>query len=113
MKSMELVQYLPKYFESMLTLHRSEKNNITAKLGIDVGIADDKEEVDLWALENTYIQSGGDFLIGLLDSSVIAMGGFQWLSSDSAELRRMRIQTDLQGQGYGSQLLNELQRTDR
>ena len=38
------------------------------------------------------------------------MGGFQRLSEDAAELRRMRIQTDLQGQGYGCQLLLELER---
>jgi GNAT superfamily N-acetyltransferase len=68
------------------------------------------EEADLGDVEHVYFQSGGEFLVGLLDGVVIAMGGFKRLSSDSAELRRMRIRTDLQGQGYGSQLLRELER---
>jgi len=41
---------------------------------------------------------------------VVAMGGFQILSENSAELRRMRVKKDLQDQGYGSQLLFELER---
>ena len=110
MKSMEVVQYLPEHLEPMLALHRSEKLSLVARLSLDVGISDDEEEADLRTLEQTYIQSGGDFLIGLLYGVVIATGGFQRLSSNSAELRRMRIQTDLQGQGYGSQLLKELER---
>ena len=32
------------------------------------------------------------------------------MSDQSAELRRMRIQRDFQDQGYGSQLLQELER---
>jgi ribosomal protein S18 acetylase RimI-like enzyme len=110
MKHMELVQYLPEHFEPILALHRNEKSYLTVKLSLDVGISDDDEEADLRSIEQTYMQNGGDFLIGLLDGVVIAMGGFQKLSGDSAELRRMRIRTDLQGQGYGGQLLKELER---
>jgi GNAT superfamily N-acetyltransferase len=38
------------------------------------------------------------------------MGGFKKLSDTSAELRRMRIERELQGRGYGTQLLRELER---
>ena len=37
------------------------------------------------------------------------MGGFKRLSDTSAELRRMRIERELQGRGYGTQLLRELE----
>jgi GNAT superfamily N-acetyltransferase len=104
MKSMKLVRYRPEYLESMLALHRS------AKVDLAIGISQYDEEADLIAIEQIYINSGGEFLIWLLDGVVIAMGGFQRLSDQSAELRRMRIRRDLQDQGYGSQLLKELER---
>ncbi len=110
MKSVQLVRYRPEYQESVLKLHRSEKIGLSAKIGLDIGIGDDDEEADLRAIEQAYIQSGGDFLVGLLNGEVIAMGGFQRLSTDSGELRRMRIRADLQDRGYGSQLLLELER---
>lgn len=105
MKSMQLVCYQPEHQEPMLEIHRS------AGVGLTIGISQYDEEADLRAIERVYLQSGGEFLIGLLDGEVIAMGGFQRLSKNSAELRRMRIQRDLQGQGYGTQLLQELERT--
>ena len=104
MKYMQLVRYQANYFEPMLELHRS------AKIGLNIGISEDDEETDLRAIEQVYLRSGGEFVIGLFDGEVVAMGGFQRLSENSAELRRMRIRSDLQGQGYGSQLLKELER---
>jgi GNAT superfamily N-acetyltransferase len=38
------------------------------------------------------------------------MGGFKRLAGTSAELRRMRIERELQGRGCGTQLLRELER---
>lgn len=110
MKPMKLVRYLPEHLEPMLALHRSARLGLE-KLGLDIGISEHDEEADLKAIERIYFQNGGEFLIGLLDGVVIAMGGFQRLSGDSAQLRRMRIRTDLQDQGYGSQLLRELEET--
>ena len=102
--SIDFVQYQPEHLEQIIELHRS------AKVGFEVGMSDKDEEVDLMAIEKIYLQNGGEFLVGLLDGEVMAMGGFQRLSADSAELRRMRIRRDLQNQGYGSQLLKELER---
>lgn len=101
---MRLIRYEPEYRASILALHRS------AMTGIPTGMSQHEEEADLLAIEQAYLRDGGEFLVGLLGSSVIAMGGFQRLSDTSAELRRMRIQEELQGQGYGTQLLRELER---
>jgi ribosomal protein S18 acetylase RimI-like enzyme len=108
MKSMKLIQYRPEYFQPILVLHRSARFGLE-KLGINIGMNESEEETDLRDIEHVYLQSGGEFLIGILDGEVIAMGGFQRLSEDSAELRRMRIRTDLQDQGFGSQLLRKLE----
>ena len=109
MKSMRLVRYSPEYLEPMIALHRSARDDLV-KMGLTIGISESEEEADLRAIEQVYLQSGGEFLIGLLDGIVMAMGGFQRLSDNSAELRRMRIQKDLQDRGYGGQLLKELER---
>ena len=106
---MELVRFKPEYLEPMLALHRSARLALEG-LGLDVGITEEEEAADLNAIERVYLDGGGEFLIGLLDGAVMAMGGFQRLSERSAELRRMRIRTDLQGKGYGSRLLAELER---
>ena len=108
-KSMRLVRYRPEYQEPMIELHRSARDDLV-RMGLTIGISESEEEADLRTIEQVYLQSGGEFLIGLLDGVVMAMGGFQRLSDDSAELRRMRIRKDLQDQGYGGRLLRELEK---
>lgn len=104
MKSMQLIHYKPLYLKAVLALHRSAKEDLP------LSISKRDEECDLRDIESVYLQSGGAFLIGLINDQVVAMGGFERLSCDSAELRRMRIRADLQDQGYGTQLLQELER---
>ena len=85
-------------------LHRS------AIEGFALGMSRQQDEADLMAVEDLYLRNGGEFLLGFLHERLIAMGGFKRLSPDLAELRRMRIARDLQGRGYGTLLLRELER---
>jgi GNAT superfamily N-acetyltransferase len=101
---MRLIRYRDDHREPMLALHRS------ALVGIPLGISQQEDEADLVAIEQVYLLGGGEFLLGFIDERLIAMGGFKRLSVTSAELRRMRIERALQGRGYGSQLLRELER---
>lgn len=103
MSEFRLVPFTSQHSESMLALHRSAMD------GFDTGINSHDEEADLRAVDEIYLLNGGEFLIGLLDETVIAMGGFKPLSDTTAELKRMRIRSDLQGKGYGAQLLRELE----
>jgi len=101
---MHFIRYDLKYQEEMLALHRS------AIEGFALGMTHQQDEADLMAIDEVYLRNNGEFLLGLLDERMIAMGGFKRLSKDSAELRRMRIALDLQGRGYGTLLLHELER---
>jgi len=101
---MRLIRYRHEYREPMLALHRS------AITGFTLGMSQQEDEADLMAIEQVYLADGGEFLIGFLDDRLVAMGGFKRLSDTSAELRRMRIERELQGRGYGTQLLRELER---
>ena len=88
----------------MLALHRS------AIVGFTLGMSQQEDEADLVAIEQVYLRDGGEFLIGFINERLVAMGGFKKLADTSAELRRMRIERELQGRGCGTQLLRELER---
>jgi len=55
-----------------------------------------------------YLGSGGEFLVGILEGDVVAMGAIKRDSPDVAEVRRMRVRSDLQGRGYGQAMLDAL-----
>ena len=101
---MRLIRYQPEYQEPMLVLHRS------AIEGFALGMSQQEDEADLTAVQEVYLRNGGEFLLGFIGERLIAMGGYTWLSPGVAELRRMRIARDLQGRGYGTLLLHELER---
>ena len=102
--SMRLIRYRPEYREPMLALHRS------AITGFILGMSQQDDEADLMAIEQIYLRTGGEFLIGFINEKLVAMGGFKRLPDTSAELRRMRIEREFQGRGCGTQLLRELER---
>ena len=95
---MRLIRYHDDYREPTLALHRS------ALVGIPLGMSQQEDEADLVAIEQVYLH-GGEFLLGFINERLVAMGGFKRLTDTSAELRRMRIEQELQGRGYGTQLL--------
>ncbi len=101
---MHLIRYRSEFQEPMLALHRS------AIEGFVLGMTQQQDEADLMALEEVYLRTRGEFLLGFLGERLVAMGGFKRLSDDLAELRRMRIARELQGKGYGTLLLRELER---
>lgn len=102
---MRLIRYQPEYQAPMLALHRS------AIEGFSLGMSQQQDEADLVEIESVYLRGGGQFLLGFIDERLVAMGGFQRLSDDSAELRRMRISKESQGLGCGTSLLRELERS--
>jgi GNAT superfamily N-acetyltransferase len=101
---MRLTRYCNEYQEPMLALHRS------AITGFTLGMSQQEDEADLVAIEQVYLRDGGEFLVGFINERLVAMGGFKRLAGTSAELRRMRIERELQGRGCGTQLLRELER---
>lgn len=85
-------------------LHDDALNEVGAHLGR--GHWDE----DLDEIEGVYLESGGEFLVGVLDGEVVAMGALRRISPDTAEVKRMRVRPDLQGRCYGQSLLDALHR---
>lgn len=76
---------------------------------MDSSWSQQQDEADLLAVEDVYLRNGGEFLSGFIGERLTAMRGFRRLSDRVAELRRMRIARDIQGQGCGTLLLHELE----
>ena len=101
---MRLIRYQPEHQKPMLALHRKAVEEFT------LGMSQEQDEADLVAIDEVYLRSRGEFLLGFIGERLVAMGGLKRLSDVVAESRRMRIARDLQGQGYGTLMLRELER---
>jgi ribosomal protein S18 acetylase RimI-like enzyme len=66
-------------------------------------------EDDLRDIAATYLDSGGDFLVGLAGVDLVGMGGFLRHNSEQAEIKRMRVRPEFQRRGLGRQILEELE----
>ena len=64
-------------------------------------------DVDIDNIEDVYLK-GGDFLVGILDGEIIAMGAIRKLSKIRAEIKRIRVRKDHQRKGYGQIILKKL-----
>jgi GNAT superfamily N-acetyltransferase len=63
---------------------------------------------DLDEIENRYLK-GGDFIVGTLDSMVIAMGALRRVSDAVVEIKRVGVAPDYQGRGIGRALLTAME----
>jgi len=66
-------------------------------------------ENDLRDIPATYLDTGGDFLVGLIDDELVAMGGLVRHCPDEAEIKRMRVHPNFQRRGLGRLMLERLE----
>src|ERR1700692_3802449 len=64
---------------------------------------------DVYAIEETYLNNHGEFLIGEWDGVFVSMGALHRTSPERAEIKRMRVLPDYQGRGFGQIILSELE----
>lgn len=78
---------------------------------------------DLQAVQRYYLDQGGEFLVGSVEGTVVAMGAYstpsEWkaeyvdLGDETAEVTRMRVDPEWQGRGFGGALYDELEQRGR
>ncbi|AJF28025.1 hypothetical protein SG26_19950 (plasmid) [Haloarcula sp. CBA1115] len=83
----------------------------------------DIPDKDLQDVQNNYLDSGGEFLVAIVDGTIVGMGAYatpnEWkedliqLNSQTTELTRMRIDPECHGQGVGSVVYHELEQRAR
>jgi len=59
---------------------------------------------DLRRIEEAYLV-GGEFLVGILDEHIVAMGAIRRTSAERAEVKRMRVHPGQQRRGFGREIL--------
>jgi ribosomal protein S18 acetylase RimI-like enzyme len=81
------------------------------KMGIQQVAADlgDAAYSDLHQIEQVYLRNRGEFLVGILDGRLVVMGAIKRTTAERAEVKRMRVQREFQGQGLGQQILTRLE----
>jgi len=93
----------------------------------------DEPDADLLDVRGHYLDAGGEFLVGEVDeradatgtngSDIVATGAYEpldgWMAEQfdatagTAELSRIRVEPAMQGQGFATQLVEELERRAR
>jgi ribosomal protein S18 acetylase RimI-like enzyme len=66
-------------------------------------------DADLHDIQNHYLNNGGEFLVGIINAKIVAMGAFRKKSGTLAEIKRMRVNPDYQRRGFGQIILKELE----
>ena len=68
---------------------------------------------DLNDIQKNYLESGGNFLVGIINKKIVCMGAFRKISETTAEIKRMRVHPDYQRKGFGQLILNKLEEEAR
>lgn len=64
---------------------------------------------DLHHVDAVYLRRRGEFLVGVYDEQVVAMGELKQTSEERAEIKRMRVHPDFQRRGFGQAILQALE----
>jgi len=101
---MEIRKYQNGDFDRMIKLHREVliKENVYRGTGV--------WEDDLLNITDHYFNRRGEFIVGLENDDLIAMGAVRKINDDTAEVVRMRVHPGYQGKGCGNIILHELER---
>lgn len=99
---MEIRQYQAADHDAVWALHKLGMQQVEADLG-------DGAYTDLHQIEEVYLNNRGEFLVGILDGRLVAMGAIKQTTEERAEVKRMRVHPDVQGRGYGQRMLTLLE----
>ena len=100
---LEIRRYQPSDQDAVWALHR------LALEATGIYVTHGPWDEDLHHIETAYLEDGGEFLIGLLDGQIVAMGALRKTSADRAEVKRMRVHPDFQRRGFGQAILDALE----
>ena len=64
---------------------------------------------DFDQIDEVYLLSGGEFLVGEVDGRLIAMGALKRTDAERVEMKRIRIHPSQQRKGYGQMIIHALQ----
>lgn len=101
---MIIKDYEEEYYDQVIALHKTTMMVARAYKG--EGIWDD----DLKNILSVYTQNNGEFIVGIDENKIVAMGAFKDNKDEYAEIRRMRVAPEYQGKGFGKIIYEELEK---
>ncbi|NTU83153.1 MAG: GNAT family N-acetyltransferase [Chloroflexales bacterium] len=101
-----LRRYQPSDQEAVWELHT------VALVQTNAYISSGAWDEDLHHIEDIYFD-GGEFMVGVLDDRIVAMGALRRTTAERAAIKRMRVHPDHQGRGYGQTILTYLEERAR
>lgn len=101
---MRIRRYAPGDLATVFALHRECLTQVGLRPGDGVYYDDDFARI-----EEIYLRSGGEFLVGEVADQVAAIGGLRRIDDAAAEMVRLRVRPDVQGKGYGAVLVTVLE----
>ena len=99
-------RYLPSDREAVWNLHVIALEAIGTRAK---NPAAHRLDADFDDINGVYLNSGGEFLVGLLGGLIVAMGALKRLSGNVAEITRMRVHPQYWRRGYGEAIFNHLE----
>lgn len=103
--ALDIRRYRPEDADEVRSLHR----RAIEEVGAYAEELSDYLDRDLDDIEGSYLENGGEFLVGKLDGKVVAMGALRRISDFEAEVKRMRVEPEFQGCGFGKRMLARLE----
>ena len=100
---MKIRRYKKSDLMEVITLH------ILALKSADAYVSSGKWDDDMKNIKNVYLKNG-DFIIGLLNNKIVAMGAIRKISKTKAEIKRMRVHQKYQRKGFGQKIYDELEK---
>jgi GNAT superfamily N-acetyltransferase len=92
-----------------LDFEDSVKLNCEAEKGLGIPPETGDWRTDMLGVKRTFIDSGGEFLVGHLNEELVIMGGFKPLDNKVAEVKRMRVSPSLHRKGLGKWMLKTIE----
>jgi ribosomal protein S18 acetylase RimI-like enzyme len=101
---LDIRRYEPDDHETVLHL------NEEGLRGMGALIEEPGFDLDLRDIEGEYLEGDGEFLVGVCEGQVVAMGALRKTSPKRAEVKRMRVAPAFRGRGFGQRILDVLHR---
>lgn len=96
--------YLNSDFKLVWELYTEGLNSTNTNVG------DGNWNEDMRQIEKTYLNKYGDFLIGIIEDKIVAMGAIRRINENCAEIKRMRVKSEFARKGFGQTILIALEK---
>lgn len=103
-EELRIRRYRSEDHSAVFALHQQCLAQVGLRPGDGVYYDDDFERV-----EEIYLCENGEFLVGEFRDEIVAIGGLRRVDRCVAEMVRLRVRPDQQGQGYGAAVVTVLE----